>query len=308
MNARVRETLATTPSHADRCIEHLHPKFCRERLISYKSQGDDPSDFHFLQSLHPTSLSVCVDEVGPSKRIPDWRLEQCWDIPTQDKILRLPQWARRDETVQLMIDKEEVDETIYHGDYHQNKCRPPDDGQNKNHPPDYGQYKNPLPSFNSIMKMYPDYSAEDNAKRLREFERHYEPHYEPKRPRIREDKAAGLSIKQASPKNTTQVNNAHGSPPAGPTTELSRTQSHSVARPPIQRTKRGCSREVSALGVNKTKRVSPGQVSGIKKRSPAMRRVTRKPTLSDRIKTRAQGVLKFWALDSSGCATSFSRH
>lgn len=263
------------------CEEHLHPCFCPQKLLNYKSQGDDPSDFHFLQSLHPPELNVRIQESDTSNRIPDRWLEHVWGIPSQDRILRLPQWVKRDETVQRMIDIEEVDETIYHGDY----------DQNKNHPP-------PL----RTVSLTPDFSAEENAEASRDFERHGEPN----RHKNREESAAGRNPKQEPPRITTKVDNFHASLPIGPTTDLSESRSHLAAETTTQRSRRGRGRNTSAPGVNKTKRASRAQACGIKKRPASMKEAAGKATLSGRMRTRAQGVLSFLALDSSGRATTIS--
>ena len=201
---------------------------------------------------------------------------------SQDRVLRLPLWAKRDDTIQRMIDKEEVDDTLYYGDFDQDRRRPP-------------------PSRS--VSLTPDFSAEEDPEAVRESERHCE------RVQTESQKiVAELNSKQASPEKHTKVNNAHASLSARTTTGLSGTQSHSPAGPANQRTRSGLGRKTSALEVKKTKGASWAQASGIKKRPAIMKEATRKAARSSRIQTRAQGVLSFLALDSRGCAISVPKH
>ena len=268
---------------ADHGLEHLHPGFCPQKPLSYKSQGSDPSDFAFLQSLHPTDLNVRIHETDSSKRIPDWWLEHFWGIPSQDRVLCLPPWAKRDDIIQRMIDKEDVDETMYHGQY----------DQTRRHSPPH-----------TTMSLTPDWGAKEVAKASPEFERQCERD----RQREQNETYAGFEPKQLSPSNTTEVKKSHASFPAASTTDMSGTQSYLAAGAPTQPTKHGRKPKSTAPSVDTTKRALRAQTSGIKKRPAARKTATMRVAASGSIQTRAQGVLKFLALDSSGRATSISGH
>lgn len=223
-------------------IVHFHPGFCPQRLRDYKSQGVDPDDFAFLQSLHPTDLNICIHEDDPSKRIPDCWLERFWDLPSQHGILRLPLWAKRDDIGQRIIDDEEVDQTIYHGDYDQKRHVAP--------PP-------------RIVSLSPEISEEEEkAKSLEDFELHCRRG----RKRKREKSTARLDLEEGSPRGSAGVENDPASPLVEPTTD----QKVFAKDPLHQRTGRGRSRTVSALEVDKTKRTLRLQVPGTKKRSRSL--------------------------------------
>ena len=90
-------------------LDHVAFWFCPWRLRSYRSQGHEPSDFLFLQALHPTDLNVHVEEGDPSKRVPERCLEDIWAMPSPSNVLHLPLWAKWDDVVQRMINHEDVD-------------------------------------------------------------------------------------------------------------------------------------------------------------------------------------------------------
>ena len=180
-----------------------------------------------------------------------------------------------------MIGKEDVDETMYYGQY----------DQTKRHSPPH-----------TTMALTPDWVAEEKAKASLELERQCE------RDRQSKDETyARFGPKQTSPSNISEVKNAYATFPAGSTTDLSGTQSYFVAGAPSQR-RRGRNRKGSVPKLDKTKQASRAQTSCIKKRPVAKKEATTKAAPSNSIRTRAQGVLKFLALDYSGRAISISGH
>ena len=280
VTARVRYTCFTTLQLADDCLEHLHPRFCPQKLLNYNSQGTDPSDFAFLQSLHPTDLNVHIHETDTSRRIPDWWLEQLWGIPSQGRVLCLPPWAKRDDIIQRMIDKEDVDETMYHGQYDKNRRQS---------------------SPHRTMSLTPDWGAEESDIASPKFERDLQ--------KEQKEIHTGFGTEQTSPSNRTETTNAHATYPAGPSTDLSGTQSYpAVGAPIIQGTRHGRNRKSTAPSVGTIRRAPRAQTSGIKKRPAARKTAAMKAATSGSIRTRAQGVLKFLALDSNGHAISLPGH
>ena len=221
---------------------HFQPGFCPQRLRDYKSQGDDSDGFAFLQSLHPTDLNIRIHEDDPSKRIPDWWLEQLWMIPSQDGILRLPLWAKRDDIIQRIIDKEEVDQVVYYGDYSQKRRSSP-----------------PARTVSSS----PEISAEKKAKALLDFERHCKRG----RKRKRDSSPVWLDLNQGRSRNTTEDDNDPASASIERITALSDIQSHLAAAPPTQRTGRCRSETISTLELDLAKRASRLHASYTKKRS-----------------------------------------
>ncbi len=198
-------------------------------------------------------------------------------------VLYLPPWAKRDEVVQRMVNKEEVDQILYHGEYDQNKSQTP-----------------PL----TTVFLTPDISTVKNAQSLQASKRQYKANLQ----RERKESDAVFSPKQTLPSNTKETNNPQARLPAVSRTDLSGTQDHSVAGAPTQPARRGCSRKASDARIDNTKRKLRIQDSGIKKRPPARKEGSTKAIRSSRIRTRAQGVTKLLALNSCGRATSISPH
>ena len=256
----------TSLSLADHCIEHIHPFFCPQKLRSQRSHGDDPSHFDFLQSLHPIDLNVHIDENDPSSRVPDWFLEDWWGIPSPTRILRLPHWAKRDEIVQRMINREEVDDVMYYGDPEQKKSHPP---------------------RNRTISSSSESSVENIDQGSRELVRHEKP----------EENAAGLTPKQSSPSSTTDSVQAHASFPSENSMSPERNRSHSTAKPSIQAQKK----DASDLRVHETMRFPPAQSARIKKRPTAKKEAAGKAALSNKIQSRAQDFLDSLTQDSSDC-------
>ena len=243
-------------------VEHLHPRFCPEKLISYKSQGDDPAEFLYFHSLQPTDLNITIGEGDRSNRMPDGWLEHAWGIPTQSGVLHLPQWAKRDEIVQCIINEEEVDEITYHGDRKR-----------------------------SIRKvsLTPKLRAEEHVDNMAEVKQNSRQDPEGKRG----ESAVGLESKPESPSNTSKALEANANTRAGqPAEPISKAQSHSKARASTKPTRRNPRRAVSVLGMLENKRCLQAQASGIKKRPRTTKRKTKAVTLSGRPRTRAQGTLK----------------
>ena len=230
-------------------------------------------------------------------------------MPSPSKVLHLPLWAKWDDVVQDMINREEVDKTLYYGDPELQKKPPP-----------------PRRTVSSSVSSCSDSEVEGNAERLGAFESRG----------LQKESAAGLNLKQSLPKDTTDVDMTLASPPAEISTGLSRSGSHSARKPPSH----GHFQDISDLGVHETEssdlgvhekdasdlgvhekdasdlgvhettttRVSQAQSYKINKRRGAKKEATRKTTLSDRIQTHAQEVLNFLAGDSGACATSLSHH
>ena len=266
MIASVGVTVHTSLSLADHCIEHIHPFFCPKKLRSQRSHGDDPSHFDYLQSLHPIDLNVQIDEIDPSNRMPDWCLEDWWGIPSPTRILRLPHWAKRDEIVQRIINREEVDDVTYYGDPEQNKSHPP---------------------RNKTISSSSESSVEMNDQGSRE-QRHERP----------KENAAGLTPKQSPPRSITYSVQAHVNSPSGKSTNLERDRSHSTRKPSFW----AQNKDASDFGVHETMRFPPAQSSRIKKRPTAKKEAAVKAALSNKIQTRAQDILNFLTQESSGCA------
>ena len=280
----VGDTLLTTQLLADYDLDHVAWWFCPQRLRNYKSQGHDSSDFLFLQALHPTDLNVHVGGGDPSKRVPEKWLEYIWAMPSPSRVLHLPLWAKWDDVVQGMINREEVNEILYYGD------------------PEL--QKKPLPARNTVsssVSSWSDSGVEGNAEGLRG----------PERQGLQEDSAIGPDLNQHLAKNTTNVDVTLASPSAEISTGLSGSKSHSAREAPTHGQFRQDAsdlgvheKDASDLGVHEITRTSQAQSYKIHKRSGAKKETTRKATLSDKIQSRAQDVLKFLAGDSGACAAS----
>ena len=198
-------------------------------------------------------------------------------MPSPSKVLHLPLWAKRDDVVQRMINREEVDEILYYGDPELQKKPPP-----------------PRRTVSSSVSSWPDSRVGDDAEGLRGLERKG----------LQEESAVGPNFNQSLPKNTTNVDVALASLPAEFTSELSGTGSYSGCGPST----RSRIRDASDLGVHETIRTSQTRSSKINKRPGTKKEATRKAALADKIETRAQDVLNFLAGDSGGCAPSLSHH
>ena len=213
--------------------------------------------------------------------MPDGWLEHLWGMPTQSGVLRLPQWAKRDEVVQGIINEEEVDEITYHGDRKRSSRN---------------------------VSLTPEFRAEEHVDNLAELEQTTQQDPQGKR----EESAVGLESKQKSPSDTSKAHeadaNTRASQPAEPIPERSETQSHSKARASTQQTRRNPRRAVSVLGLHETKRFLQAQASGIKKRPRATKRNTKSATPSAKTPTRAQGALKTWTPNPRGCTNTIPRH
>ena len=163
-------------------------------------------------------------------------------IPSQDGILRLPLWAKRDDIIQRIIDKEEVDQVVYYGDYSQKRRSSP-----------------PARTVSSS----PEISAEKKAKALLDFERHCKRG----RKRKRDSSPVWLDLNQGRSRNTTEDDNDPASASIERITALSDIQSHLAAAPPTQRTGRCRSETISTLELDLAKRASRLHASYTKKRS-----------------------------------------
>ena len=266
MTASVRIVLIPTFFRpADYFAGHLHPRFCPQKLIDYKSQGDDPAEFLYFHSLQPVDLNITYHEGDRSKRMPDGWLDYMWGRPSQSGVLHLPQWAKRDEVVQGIINEEEVDEITYHGDRKR-------------------------PSRN--VSLTPEFKAEEHVDNLAEIEQIPRQFPQAKR----EECAIGLKSKRESPSNTSKAHEAdartRASQPTEPISQGSKTQSRSRAKASTQQRRRNPRRTVSVLGMVETKRFLQAQASSITKRPRATKRKTKAATISGRPRTRAQGILK----------------
>ena len=182
-------------------------------------------------------------------------------MSTQKGLLYLPQWAKRDEVVQGIINEEDVDEIIYHGD--RKKC----------------SRKVSLTPFDADEHV-------DNFAKLQETTQW-------DRQGKKEESAIGLESKQESQSNTSKAHepdaNTHASQPAEPISKIRRP---SKARASTQPTRRNPRNAVTVLGLLETKRFLQAQASGIKKRPRPTKRKTKAATLLGRKRTRAQGTLK----------------
>ena len=266
MTASVRIVLIPKFFRPTDCFaEHLHPRFCPQKLISYKSQGDDPAEFLYFHSLQPTDLNITVHEGERSNRMPDGWLDYVWGLPTQSGVLRLPQWAKRDEVVQNIINEDEVGEITYHGDRKRSSRN---------------------------VSLTPDFRAEEHVDNLAKIEQVTRQDLQGNR----EENGAGLESKHKSSSHTLRAHEADASTrvrqPAESISKGSETQSHSKSGASTQRTRRNPRRAVSVLGLNEPKRFLQAQVSGIKKRPRATKRKTKAATLLGRTRTRAQGTIK----------------
>ena len=77
-----------------------------------------------------------MKEGDDSRRVPDSCLEHVWRVPSPERVLVLPQWAKRDEVVQGMVDREDVEQVIYHGDQDQSRRHTPPIRSISSTPPD----------------------------------------------------------------------------------------------------------------------------------------------------------------------------
>ena len=301
VTAGVGDSFPTTRSLADCGPDHVAWWFCPQRLRSYKSLGPGSSNFHFLQALHPTDINVHIEEGDPSKRVPEeWLESVVWAMPSRSRVLHLPLWAKWDDVVQHMINREEVDEILYYGDPELQKKPPP-----------------PRRTVTSSVSSWPDSEVEHNAEVLRGLERQDPP----------EEGAAGP--KQSLSKSTTNVDVALASPPADFNTWLSEIESHLAGKPSAHGQVRDASdlgvhepgshlagepsahgqvRDASDLGVHETVRISEARSSKIHKPPEAKKEATRKAALFKKIQTHAQDILNLLAEESGACATSLSHH
>ena len=185
-------------------------------------------------------------------------------MPTQKGLLYLPQWAKGDEVVQGIINEEEVEEIIYHGD-------------RKRH--------------SRNVSFTPDLCVEEHVDNVAELEETTQWDRQGKG----EESAVGLESKQKSPSNTLIAHEADANTRASQPAALiakSKSQTYSKARASTQQTRRTPHRAISILGLHDTKRPSQTQASGIKKRPRATKRKTKGVPSSGRPRTRAQGILK----------------
>lgn len=287
---------------ADCDIDHIAFWFCPQRLRSYKSCGRDPSDFQLLQSLNAPDLNIQVKEGDPSNRLPESWLENIWAMPSQKGVLHLPLWAKRDDVVQGMINREEVNKVLYSGDPEPQKEDPPH-----------------RPIVSSSVSTWPDSLVRDNAEGLRVIEHPGSP----------EESTAGLNVKQSIPRVTSDVDMSLTSPQAETNTELSGTGTHSAGGPPthgrfsdmsdlgvhenisishVRSPTHGRFTDISDLGVHETIPTSHVRSFKINKWPGAKKEATRKAALSDKVQNHAQDVLNLLAGDSRARATSLSRH
>ena len=198
-------------------------------------------------------------------------------MPSPSRVLHLPPWAKWDDVVQDMVDREEVDKILYYGDPELQQKTPP-----------------PRRTVSSSASSWSDSTMENDAEGLRLLERHG----------LQDESAVGLHVEQSLPSNTTNVDMALASLPAEITKELSGTGGHSAGGPSTH----GQTRDASDLGVHETIRSSQAHSYKIKKRPGTKKEATRKATLSDKIQNHAQDILDFLTGDSGACANSLSRH
>lgn len=191
-----------------------------------------------------------MNEGDRSNRTPDWWLDHVWGMQTQPGVLRLPQWAKRDEVVQSMINKDEVDEIMYHGDRKQSKN----------------------------VSLTPEFVEDENVESLGGSKRHNQRNKQGKE----EESAVGLASKQTLPGDTPKLNKAHANTPAiqpaESTADRPENQSHPKAKASSPRSRRAPRRVDSALGLDETKGVLRAQASGIKKRPRAVKGATKAAT------------------------------
>ena len=177
----------------------------------------------------------------------------------------MPQWAKRDEVVQEIINEEEVDEITYHGD---------------------------RKIFSRNVSLTPELSVEEHIDNLAELEQTSQQD----RQSEREESALGLESKRESPSSTSKACEAEANTrveqPVEPISEWSETQSHSKARASTQQTRRNPRRAVCVRGLDETKRFLQAQASRITKRPRATKTKIKAATLSGRAQTRAQGTLE----------------
>ena len=197
--------------------------------------------------------------------MPDGWLEQVWGMPTQKGLLYLPQWAKRDEVVQGIINEEEVDEIIYHGD--RERC-------------------------SRNVSLTPEFSGEDHVDNVSELEEITRWDRQGKG----KETVVGLESKQESPSSASIAHeadaNTRASQPAALIAEWSKSQLCSKARASTQQTRRNPHRGISILGLHETKRFLEAQACGIEKRPRATKRKTKAATCSRGPRTRARGTLK----------------
>lgn len=262
------------------CQEHLHPRFCPEELVGYKSMGDDPSHFELLQCFNPTDLSkLQVEEDDPSNRVDERNLPVIWGLSSQSNVLRLPQWAKRDDVVQGIIDTQEVDRTVYHGEY---------------------DLARPMPmTISSATGSF--VSLEPTSARLRNFERECAK-YMAKRDR---DAAKG-NTDQALPTPTASIDKASTDVPTTDAIDGSPTLDPPAPGAVGQRAKRGRSGQ-PASKVQKIPTSLRSRASGVGKPQAGIGTRTRQAVLSDKRQTRSKGTYNLLALDKNGHATRLAR-
>ena len=186
-------------------------------------------------------------------------------MPTQKGLLYLPQWAKRDEVLQGIINEEGVNEIIYHGDH--KRC-------------------------SRSVSLTPEFSGEEPVDNVAELEEIT--------PWDRQGKgnesAVGLESKQESPSSASIAHegDAHtrASQPAALVAKWSKSQIHSKARASTQQSRHNPHRAISIPGLHETKRFLQAQASGIKKRPSATKRKTKAATFSRGPRTRARSTLK----------------
>ena len=196
-------------------------------------------------------------------------------MPSPSRVLHLPLWAKWDDVVQDMVNREEVDKVLYYGDPELQQKTPP-----------------PRRTVSSSASSWSDSGMDYTAEDLRLIERHG----------LHKECAVGLHAEQSLPTNTTNVDMAPASLPAEITKELSGTGGHSAGGPPNH----GRIIDASDLGVHETTRASQAQSYKIKKRPGTKKEATRKATLSDKIQNHAQDILDLLSGDSGACANSLS--
>ena len=206
--------------------------------------------------------------------MPERWLEHVWAEPSLSRVLHLPLWAKWDDVVQDMINREEVDKILYYGDPEPQKGPPP-----------------PRRTVSLSLSSWPDSGVEDNAEGLRV----------PERQGLPEESAAGLNLEQSLPKVASDVDMTLTSPQAEINTESSGTGNHSALGPPTY----DQLKDMSDLGVHETTRVPQARSSKIIKRPRAKKEAARKADLSHKIQIHAQDVLKFLAGDSEAAQPAF---
>ncbi len=251
----------TSSPRTDSCQGHLNPRFCPEKLASYKSMVDGPSHFELLQCFNPTDINkLQIEEGDPSNRVYDINLPVIWGLSSQSNILRLPQWAKRDRVLQGIIDTQEVDRTVYHGEY--DLTRP-----------------KTIPSATSSFV-----SVEPTSARLRQFEQECA-EYMAKRNR---DAAKG-NTNQALPTTATTIDKESTGVPTTNFIDHSPTLDSPAPGAVGQRANRARSGQAPSK-VQKTPTSLRSRASGVRKSKPRMETRTRQAVLSSKRQTRSKGA------------------